>query len=131
MRRSFVFATGILLVQLIALTGLAHQKELAGRWTGTMQTPRGENQATATFKKENDTYTGAITGMRGDEVTLKNIKVDGDKVTAQAEVETPRGNILLNYSLTLKDDTLKGKAEGDFGGRNITMDINLKRASDK
>jgi hypothetical protein len=131
MRRLLVFSTGILLVQFIALIGLAQQKGLEGRWTGTIQTPRGENAATATFRRENDAYTGAITGMRGEEVSLKHSEVVGDKVTAQAEVETPRGNVIFNYSFTLKDDTLKGRGAADFGGRNITMEISLKRAVEK
>ena len=85
-----------------------------------------------TFKKENDVYTGAITvtGMPGDR-PFKSVKVDGDKVKAQAEFETPNGNIVINYTFTLKDDTLKGKGEVDFGGQNMSFDVSLKRATEK
>ncbi len=53
------------------------------------------------------------------------------KVKAQAEFETPNGNIVINYTFTLKDDTLKGKGEVDFGGQNMSFDVSLKRATEK
>src|SRR5438128_5602408 len=97
MRRSFIVLGVILFAQLLAASGLAQQDKLAGRWEGKVLSPQGERSATAIFKKEGEGYTGTITGMRGD-MALKEIKVDGDKVTAKAEVETPQGNLTVNYA---------------------------------
>ena len=142
MRRFFVFALGTLLIQLIAVATLAQQtaqtqspqaKGVEGRWTGNMQIPNGgEMEMGVTFKKDKDVYTGSITaaGMP-EERPFKSVKVDGDQVLAQAEFETPNGNITVNYTFTLKDDTLKGKGEVDFGGQKMAFDINLKRAAEK
>jgi hypothetical protein len=146
MRRFFVFAIGTLLIQLTAATAFARQetptqpspaaapaKGLEGRWTGSMQiSSAGEMEVTATFKKEKDDYTGGIivAGTPG-ERPFKSVKVDGDKVQAQAEFETPNGSVLVNYNFTLKDDTLKGKGEADLGGQKIPFEIDLKRATEK
>jgi hypothetical protein len=142
MRRFFVFSIGALLIQLIAVATFAQQaaqtqsppaKGVEGRWTGTMQIPNGgEMEMGVTFKKDKDVYTGSITvsGMP-EEKPFKSVKVDGDTVQAQAEFETPNGNITVNYTFTHKDDTLKGKGEVDFGGQKMTFDINLKRAAEK
>jgi hypothetical protein len=125
MRRAFIVWGIIILVQLCALPALA-QDQLSGKWEGTLQSPQGEQPTTATFKKEGDAYTGAISGMRG-EMPLKNIKVEGEKITAQAQVETAQGSFTINYTFTLQGDTLKGKGELDFGGQSFTFDVNLKR----
>ncbi len=154
MQRFFVFSICALLLSFIAapalaqqapqtppapatrvagVTGVADVADVQGRWTGSFQVPNGgEMEMVATFKKDKDSYTGVITvvGMAG-ERPLKSVKVDGDQVKAQAEFEMPDGNVVVNYTLTLKDDTLKGKGEVDFGGQKITFDVNLKRATEK
>jgi len=140
MRRFSVFSIGTLLIQLIAVAAFAQQasqtqsapaKGVEGSWTGSMQIPNGgEMDMAVTFKKDKDVYTGTITVMQGDR-PFKSVKVDGDKVKAQAEFETPNGNIVVNYTFTLKDDTLKGKGEADFGGQNMAFDISLKRVTEK
>ena len=114
-------------------TQSAPAKGVEGRWTGSIQIPNGgEAEMAVTFKKDKDDYTGTITiiGMQGDR-PFKSVKVDDDKIKAQAEFETPNGNIVINYTFTLKDDTLKGKGEVDFGGQNMSFDVSLKRAAEK
>lgn len=147
MQRFFGFSIGaLLLMQLLAVTALAQQTTqtpstpatgVEGRWKGNFQVPNGgEMEMVAIFKKEKETetdaYTGVITivGMTG-ERPLKSVKVEGDQVKAQAEFETPNGNVVVNYTFTLKDDTLKGKGEVDFGGQKMAFDVNLKRATEK
>src|SRR5438128_7363579 len=100
MRRLLIVSAAILLAHFIALTSLAQQSEpakpkeqtpqkgLEGRWTGTIQTPQGENETGASFKKEGDNFTGTFAGPQGD-IPLKDIKLDGEKVTAKAEIEGP------------------------------------------
>jgi hypothetical protein len=129
MRRcAIVFAT-ILLIQLFAIMGFAQADRLAGKWEGKTVAPQGERPTTAIFKKEGSGYTGTITGQRGD-LQLKDIKLEGDKLTAKAEVETPQGNLVINYEFTLQSDTLKGKGSLDFNGNPFSFDVDLKRAAD-
>src|SRR5258708_795737 len=116
------------LFMLLALVGLAQQKSLEGVWEGTVQAPQGEQQAKVTLKKNGDNYTGTITGLRGEQA-LKNIKVDGDKITAISEVESPQGNIVINYKFTVEGETLKGAGQVDFGGQTYDFTYNLKRTA--
>ena len=144
MQRLFIVSVSIVLAQLIVVAALAQQAPqpqsappkaagVEGRWTGTVQTPQGEKETAVSFKKEGDAFSGTFLGPEGD-ILLKNIKVDSEKVTAKADIETPQGNFVLNFTFTLKDDTLKGKAEiekVEISGQPITFEINLKRATQK
>ncbi|MFN0111214.1 MAG: hypothetical protein ACKVZH_20315, partial [Blastocatellia bacterium] len=98
------------------------------RWVGKIKSIQGERDANASFKKEGDQLTGTISGVRpGQDVALKDIKVDGDKVTAIAEVETPMATIVINYKFTLTGDSLNGQGSLEFSGNAITFDVELKR----
>ncbi|MGE0127475.1 MAG: hypothetical protein AB7U82_05300 [Blastocatellales bacterium] len=133
MRRVFnicgIVCAAILTAQLLAVPVLAQQDKLAGRWEGKVQSPQGERETNLVIKKEGDVYTGVMPGMRGVELQLKDFKIDGDKVTARADVEGPQGAITINYSFTLAGETMKGQGALDFGGQSITFDIDLKRIS--
>mgnify|MGYP000275893544 CR=1 FL=1 len=127
MRRSVIVGAALLLVQLLAVSALA-QAKLEGRWVGKVKSIQGERDANASFKKEGDNYTGTISGIRpGQDVALKDIKVDGDKVTAVAEVETPMATIVINYKFTLTGDNLNGQGSLDFNGNAFSFDVELKR----
>jgi hypothetical protein len=128
MRRVFIVFATMVLIQVFVAISFAQGDKLTGRWEGKMSTMQGERPATATFKKEGDQYTGTITGMRGD-LQLKEIKIDGEKVTAKAEIETPQGNLVINYTLKLEGESLKGQGALDFNGNAVTIDVDLKRAA--
>ena len=131
MRRPFIIWGIILLVQLLAGSAYARQDKLAGRWEGTIQMPQGERPVTGAFKKEGEAYTGNISGMRpGSEMQLKDIKVDGNKVTAKADIETPQGSFTINFNLTLEGETMKGVGTLDVGGQSLTLDVSMKRAGE-
>jgi hypothetical protein len=130
MRRPFIVLGIILLVQLFAFSASAQTDKLLGRWEGKIQSPQGERPTTLTFKKDGEVITGKMPGMRpGSENELKDVKVEGNKVTAKASVEGPQGPITINYNFTLDGDTLNGQGTVDFGGQNFTFDITLKRAT--
>jgi len=119
-----------LLIQLLSVPAFASQDKLVGRWEGKIQSIQGERATSATFKKEGENYTGVMPGMRpGTEMQLKEIKVDGNKVTAQADVETPQGSLTVNYTFTLEGDSLNGEGNVDFSGQTFTFQISLKRTS--
>lgn len=127
MRRSIIVWAAVLLIQMLAVSALAQDK-LAGRWVGKVKSIQGERDANATFKKEGDKYVGTMSGLRpGQEITLKDIKLDGDNLTAIAEVETPQATIVINYKFTLKDDAMNGQGSLDFNGNAINFDVELKR----
>ena len=132
MQRYFLkmaFCLMALLALLMSAPAWAQNDKLAGKWEGTTKSPQGERPTTATFKKEGEIYTGAITGMRGD-MPLKDIKVEGDKITAQAEVETPQGALTISYEFKLAGNELKGTGSLNFGGNPFSFDVELKRAGE-
>jgi len=127
MRRPLIVLGMILLIQ---VSVFAQQDRLVGRWEGKIQSLQGERPTTVTFKKEGEAYTGRMPGLRPDsEIQLKDIKIDGDKVTAVADVETPQGSITINYTFKLEGETMTGQGALDIGGQSISFDISLKRAS--
>ena len=130
MRRSFIVLGAILLVQLLAVAGLAQQDRLQGRWEGTAKSFQGERPVTVIFKSESDaTYTGTITGLQGP-IPFKEVKVDGDQVTANAEVDSPQaGRVVVNYKFVLQGEALKGEGAVEVAGQTFTFTYDLKRVS--
>jgi hypothetical protein len=125
-----VVCTIIISVQLLSVAAFAQQDKLVGRWEGKAQSPQGERETSLVIKKEGDVYTGLMPGMRqGMEIQLKDFKIDGDKFTAKADIETPQAAITINYSFTLAGETMKGEGALDFGGQSITIGFDLKRVS--
>ncbi|MFN7928002.1 MAG: hypothetical protein U0Y68_08645 [Blastocatellia bacterium] len=127
MQRRIYCGLVLLSLTLFACAVFAQEDKLSGRWEGKTSSPQGERDTVASFKKEGNGYAGTITGMRGDQ-PLKDIKVDGNKVTAKAEVQTPQATLTINYTFTLEGDGLKGKGALDFNGTPFEFDVTLKRA---
>jgi hypothetical protein len=129
MRRRFILAT--LFAAVVTSISLAQQDRLQGLWQGKVQAPQGELQATVIFRKEGDSYSGSVTGLRGNaQVALKDVKIEGDTVSAQSLIESPQGSFVVNYKFTLQGETMKGKGELDFGGQSFSFDFDLKRTGD-
>lgn len=128
MHRRIHFRLLIFILPLLTWTALAQDEKLVGRWEGKTSSPQGERDTVASFKKEGNGLTGTITGMRGD-LQLKDIKVDGNKVTAKAEVQTQQATVVINYSLVLEGDALKGKGALDFNGNPFEFEVALKRTT--
>lgn len=126
MQRIINLSLTILLLQLFAVFALSQSGNLNGKWEGKTVSQQGEQPMTATFKQEGGIYSGTITGRRG-EMPLKDIKVDGNKITAKAELETPQGALTIDYNFDLQGDGLKGTGSLNLGGNPITFEVNLKR----
>jgi len=127
MLRAFILMLIVLLSTSFAL-GRIQPDKLEGRWSGTVDGFQGQQPSVVTFKKEGDKYSGAISGLRpGADIPIKDIVIDGDKVTGKTEVETPQGNVVVNYAFVVQGDSLKGKAETEYGGQTYTFNFDLKR----
>ncbi len=129
MRRLLIVLGACLLIQMLGVIAPAQDK-LSGRWEGKLQSMQGERPTTAIFKKDGDSYTGRTLGLRpGTEIQLKEIKIDGDNITARADIETPQATLVVNYTFKLDGESMKGQGALDFGGQAVTFDIELKRVS--
>jgi hypothetical protein len=126
MRKTLLITIGLLLLTITA----SAQDKLVGRWEGKVQSMQGERDTVMIFTKEGDNYLGKSPGMRpGSVVTIRDIKIDGDKVTGKADVETPQAVITVNYTFLLQGEAMKGQGTIDLGGQTINIDYNLKRIS--
>jgi hypothetical protein len=116
----------VFLALLIAavLPASAATSNLVGKWSAEFESPIGVQKYTYEFKNSGDTLSGQATfehSMGKGTVQLKNLKVDGDKVSF-AEPLTIEGNeITILYSGTLTGDELKlTRTVGDFGTEQLT-----------
>jgi hypothetical protein len=125
-----IVCTIFLSTQLLAVPASAQSDKFAGRWEGKIQSPQGERETNLVISKEGATYTGKMPGFRpGNDIQLKDFKIDGDKFTAKADVETPQATITINYTFTVTGETMKGEGALDFGGQAMTFGLELKRVS--
>lgn len=131
MTRTIITSTAFALGLVIGWgsVGSAQTDRLQGRWEGTVQSPQGERRVVALIKKEGDTYTGSITGIRGT-LPFTEITVEGDKVLAVAEIASPQGVIPIRFRFTLKEDAMSGEGEVEFSGQSFSFVYDLKRTSE-
>lgn len=85
-----------------------------GVWKTVTNTPMGEQKATMTLATDGDVLTGTLAGAQGT-ITIKDGKVDGDKLTWKADIESPMP-MTLSFSATVDGDAISGNvALGAFG----------------
>ncbi len=104
---------GVLALLLAALPASAG--DLVGRWTAEFDTPIGPQKYVYEFKKSGDTLTGDATFERSignGTVQLKNVKLDGDKITFEEPLSVQGNDITITYRGTLAGDELKLEAHG-------------------
>ena len=112
------------LALLIAASMPAAAGDLLGRWTAEFDTPIGVQKYVYEFKKTGDAVGGEATFERSigsGTVQLKNVKVDGDKISFDEPLSVEGNNITINYSGTLTGDELKlTRVVGQFGSEQLT-----------
>ena len=120
MKRRFI---GTLLL-LLATALPAAAADLAGRWTAEFDSPIGSQKYVYVFKKDGAAVTGEATydhSMGKGTVALKNVKVDGDKISFEEPLTVDGNTITILYSGTLSDTELKlSRVVGDFGTEQLT-----------
>jgi hypothetical protein len=85
-----------------------------GSWNITAETPQGKMEEVLMIKGSGDAYSGQMQAPQGKQ-DLKNIMVHGDEVMFVREINTPNGNMTLNYSAKVDGDKIMGTAKSDFG----------------
>lgn len=119
---------GVLALLLVTALPVA-AADLVGRWTAEFDTPIGVQKYVYVFKKTGDALTGEATyehSMGKGTVPLKDVKIDGDKVTFSESQPFQGGELLITYTGTLSGDEIKfTRVVGDFG----TNELTAKRAA--
>lgn len=113
------------LLALLLVTALpAAAAELPGKWTAEFESPIGVQKYVFEFKKAGDALTGQATFERSignGSVALKNVKVDGDKISFDEPLSVDGNEITITYSGTLAGDELKlTRVVGEFGSEQLT-----------
>jgi hypothetical protein len=98
--------------------------ELVGRWTAEFDSPIGVQKYVYEFTKSGDSVTGQATydhSMGKGTSPLKDVKVEGDKVSFSEPLTIQGNEIIITYSGTLAGDELKlARNVGDFGTEQLT-----------
>jgi len=118
-----------ILALLIAASMPAAAGDLLGRWTAEFDTPIGVQKYVYEFKKTGDAVGGEATFERSigsGTVQLKNVKVDGDKISFDEPLSVEGNELTITYSGTLAGDEMKlTRTVGQFG----TEELTAKRAA--
>jgi opacity protein-like surface antigen len=108
--RSFALAVGLLLL----LTGMALAADVDGTWTGTISTPGGDMPVSFTFKADGANLTGSTLGMDGNQVPIKDGKIDGNNISFTVAFDMGGQEMKLLYKGVVAPDQIKlsGEAMG-------------------
>ena len=113
-----------ILAFLLATALPAGAADLLGRWTAEFDSPIGVQKYVYEFNKSGDALTGQATfehSMGKGTVQLKNLKVEGDKVSFEEPLSVNGEQITITYSGTLAGDEMKlTRVVGQFGTEQLT-----------
>ncbi len=102
-RRAALFLSALLVLSL-ALSALAGEG-VAGKWTATIESPRGTNKVTMEFKGSDEELQGTWSDRRGDS-DLEDVKFAEGKLTFVRNLEFNGNAFTINYSATIDGDTM-------------------------
>ena len=112
------------LALLLAAAMPAGAADLPGRWTAEFDSPIGVQKYVYEFKSAGGVLTGQATfdhSMGKGTVELKNVKLEGDKLTFTEPLTIDGNEITITYSGTLAGDQLTlSRNVGEFGTEQLT-----------
>ncbi|WP_329242299.1 hypothetical protein OG223_03785 [Streptomyces sp. NBC_01478] len=82
---------------------------IEGVWDLTIATPVGRIKPVVELRREGGKFTGFAHGT-GEEVTLRDVVVDGDRITWKQAVTKPL-RLNLTFTVTVEGDTLTGTSK--------------------
>jgi hypothetical protein len=123
------------LICLLLLTGLTLSAgELTGKWSGKFDitAAAGETKpdsAVMNLKVDGTKVTGTAGPNEDQQWTIKNGKLEADKLTFEVVPEGDEDKGLLVFDLVFDGDTIRGTATGREGDNKMSAKVDLKRAS--
>ena len=97
-------ALAAMFVTLGAVTALA--ADLTGKWTATVETPRGTQDITFDFKADGAALTGKVTSPRG-ESDITDGKIDGANLSFTQVVNFNGNEMKISYTGKVDGDSIK------------------------
>lgn len=110
----------------LAVTG-AWAADVSGKWTATMEGPRGTQTTTFNLKAEGEKLTGTVEGARGGAVQITDGKVSGDDISFTVVREFQGNQMKLLYKGKVTGDELKMQMSRE--GADQSREIVAKRAT--
>jgi hypothetical protein len=95
-------AAGMLLV-----AGFAFGADVDGKWSGSISTPNGEMPMNYTFKADKAILTGSTTGPDGNEISIKDGKIDGNKISFSVTFDFGGQEMKVEYKGVVSADQIK------------------------
>jgi hypothetical protein len=109
----------------------ANTANLAGSWSGSLDTPQGAMATVCKLTKTANGYEGTMSGPSGD-MPLTDISITGDTLWASATANMGGQSIALSYSFLIRSaDELVGSVGVNFGGQAMSLPLTLKRVKEE
>ncbi len=114
--------------------GVVLAADPSGKWSWTYKAGKKDMQkdvtATADLKVENGQLTGAVSppGKKSTPLTIKDGKVDGDKVSFKVTADIKGKEVTTEYSGKLEGDAITGKMSISAVGKARELDWKATRA---
>jgi len=99
---------------LLVLAMSAFAADVDGKWKGMISTPNGDVPVAFTFKADGAVLTGSTTGMDGNEVPIKEGKVDGANISFEVTLDFGGMPFKISYKGVVSADDIK--FTGDAAG---------------
>jgi len=112
-------------VTVLMLAACALAADVDGKWSGTVDTPNGAIPQAFTFKADGATLNGAMAGMDGKDIPIKDGKIDGSNISFTVTLDFGGMPIVLSYKGEVEKEQIKLK--GDFMG--MPFDLVVKKGS--
>ena len=81
--------------------------DVDGKWAGTVSTPGGDFPVTFDFKSDGTALSGTTTGPDGAVLTIKDGKIDGDKIAFGVSIDFGGMPLDLAYTGVVSPSELK------------------------
>lgn len=115
MKKSALALIILSLAVVLAVAQAAKPANVAGDWTLTLTTPRGDRVSPTNFVQDGEKLKVTMTGPRGDTATGEGT-IKGNDVEWQVTRTTPRGEMTIIYKGKVTGDSMAGDAQmGDSG----------------
>ena len=118
--------TLVVFVSVLLITPLVYANHAVdGKWEASVETRRGTQQVTFTFKAEGDKLTGTVTTPRGDS-EIEDGKVMENSLSFKQKLSFQGRSMTFSYSGTLEGDEINFTREVEEMGRKT--EFTAKRA---
>ena len=117
---------------LVGLSAAQDKKaDPTGTWKCETDVMGTKRESTLKLKMDAGKLTGTVIWSDKKESKVENAKLKDGELTYSVMRELMDQTFTIKYTLKIDGDSLKGKAEAELGGENVSFDVEGKREKDK